>query len=81
MILGYSILQIPEYVGMLARKFNGVCLSDSKQRGISSPIFNKNMQPHNHFHEPNMTIEKEFRQIYQELKLIKEAQNRSKNAC
>ena len=66
---------------MLARKFNEDCLSDSKQRGISSPIFIKNMQPQNHFHEPNMNIEKEFRQIYQELKLIKEAQNRSKNAC
>ena len=80
LILGYSILQIPELIVILVRKLKAYRSNGLINPENSSPKFmkTKNLE-YSHYDqccERNLIIEKELQKVYREIKLIKEQQNR-----
>ena len=78
LILGYSILQIPECIVMLVRKFKADCSDCPKSQNNSLPVFVKSKHQGNAHDnlccDHNLTIEKELHKIHQEIMMIKEQQ-------
>ena len=80
LILGYSILQIPECIVILLRKFKACCSNDliSPENTLPEFIKTKHLEssPYDQSCEHYLTIEKELQKVYREIQLIKEQQNR-----
>ena len=83
LILGYSILQIPECIVMLVQKFKTDCSNCPKSQDNSSPVFVKSIHQRNshndHCYEHILTIEKEVQKIHHEISMIKEQQKEMKS--
>ena len=76
LILGYSILQIPECIVWLVRMFETDCSNCSKGQDNSSPVFFKTKHQGNshnvHYCDHNLTIEEQLHKIHLEIRMIKE---------
>ena len=76
LILGYSILQIPECIVMLMRKFKTDCWKRPRSQSNSSPVFVKTKHLGNshdgHCCKHNLTIEEELQKIHLKIRMIEE---------
>ena len=76
LILGYSILQIPECIVMLVRKFKTDCWKRPRGQSNSSPVFIKTKHLGNshdgHCCKHNLTIEEELQKIHLKIRMIEE---------
>ena len=76
LILGYSILQIPECIVMLMRKFKTDCWKRPRSQSNSSPVFVKTKHLGNshdgHCCKNNLTIEEELQKIHMKIRMVEE---------